>query len=45
VSLDISFHEAARTEFDEATDFYGMERVCRCARCCSTALNASRRLR
>lgn len=23
--LDSSFHEDARTEFDEATDFYGME--------------------
>ena len=27
LSLGISFHEDARTEFDEATDFYGMERA------------------
>ena len=27
VSLGISFHEDARTEFDEATDFYGVERA------------------
>ncbi|MGB4582043.1 MAG: type II toxin-antitoxin system RelE/ParE family toxin [Coriobacteriia bacterium] len=25
--LDSSFHEDARTEFDEAADFYGMERA------------------
>jgi plasmid stabilization system protein ParE len=25
--LGISFHEEAQTEFDEATDFYGMERT------------------
>jgi toxin ParE1/3/4 len=27
VTLGVSFHEDARAEFDEATDFYGMERA------------------
>jgi toxin ParE1/3/4 len=27
VSLGVSFHEDARTEFDEAADFYAMERA------------------
>lgn len=27
MTLGISFHEDARTEFDEAADFYGMERT------------------
>ena len=27
MSLGISFHEDARVEFDEATEFYGMERA------------------
>ncbi len=27
MTLGVSFHEAAQREFDEATDFYAMERV------------------
>jgi hypothetical protein len=27
VSLGVSFHEDARVEFDEAAEFYGMERA------------------
>ena len=27
MTLGVSFHEAAQREFDEATDFYAMERT------------------
>ncbi len=27
MTLSVAFHEAAQREFDEATDFYAMERV------------------